>query len=79
MTTAQGEEKREGVSSSEIVLAFPVTRDEHPVISDQNVHAFLPLRPFGFNVSACTTFCKRVSHDFLSVRHPGRFLDCVEP
>lgn len=57
VTTAQGEEKREGVSSSEIVLAFPVTLDEHPVISDQNVHAFLPLRPFGFNVSACSTFC----------------------
>lgn len=54
VTTAKGEEKRKGVSSSEIVLAFPVTQDEHPVIGDQNVHAFLPLRPFGFTVSTCT-------------------------
>lgn len=79
VTTAKGEEKREGVSSSEIVLSFPVTEYGHPVISDQNVHAFLPLRPFGFTVSACTKFYECVSHVYLSVRHSGRFLDCVEP
>lgn len=47
------EEKRKGVFSSEIILAFPVTKDELPVIDDQNVHAFLPLRSFGFTVSVC--------------------------
>lgn len=44
------ESKRPGFDSSEIVLAFPVAEDLQPVFSPQDVHVFLPLRPFGFNV-----------------------------
>lgn len=49
-TPAQ-EPGREGVEQSEIVLAFPVTETGEPVIEKQEVHAFLPLRCYGFNVS----------------------------
>jgi hypothetical protein len=44
------EEKRKGVSESTIVLAFPLAGDGTPEIGAQDVHAFLPLRSYGFNV-----------------------------
>ena len=49
-TPAQ-EPEREGIELSEIVLAFPVTETGDAVIRTQDVHAFLPLRCYGFNVS----------------------------
>ncbi|MBE3043505.1 hypothetical protein IMZ48_13230 [Candidatus Bathyarchaeota archaeon] len=46
---------RPGISSSEIVLAFPYTIDEkgelRPVIESQHAYAFLPVRDAGFPVS----------------------------
>lgn len=50
------EARRPGISSSEIVLAFPHTgingdRPVRPVIESQNVYAFLPIRNAGFHVS----------------------------
>ncbi|KAE8443772.1 hypothetical protein EG329_001366 [Mollisiaceae sp. DMI_Dod_QoI] len=44
----EGEDQREGVKSSEIVLAFPVTSEGIPLRSSQQVHAFLPILDFGF-------------------------------
>jgi hypothetical protein len=41
---------REDVKESEIVLAFPVTETQEPVTRQQEVHAFLPLRCYGFKV-----------------------------
>lgn len=38
------EERRKNVTKSEIILAFPLTEDEEPIIDTQPVHAFLPLR-----------------------------------
>ena len=49
-TPAQ-ETGREGIEQSEIILAFPVTETGGAVIKAQDVHAFLPLRCYGFNVS----------------------------
>ncbi|KAH8077516.1 hypothetical protein BXZ70DRAFT_962644 [Cristinia sonorae] len=40
--------RRHGIRESEIILAFPLTMDEEPIIRDQAVYAFLPLRNFGF-------------------------------
>ncbi|KAJ3552545.1 hypothetical protein NM688_g4098 [Phlebia brevispora] len=40
------EPKREGVTESEIVLAFPVSGERFPVVQDQAVHAFLPIRTY---------------------------------
>ena len=49
--TPAEEPGREGVEQSEIMLAFPVTETGEPVTEMQEVHAFLPLRCYGFNVS----------------------------
>jgi len=48
--TPVGEPSRENVKESEIVLAFPVTEAREPVQRIQDVHAFLPLRCYGFKV-----------------------------
>ena len=45
------DEKRTGIKQSEVVLAFPVDGENQPVLSDQNAHVFLPIRPSGLNVS----------------------------
>ena len=44
------DEKRPHITQSEIVIAFPVTQDVEPVEREQEVHAFLPLRNYGFRV-----------------------------
>jgi hypothetical protein len=44
------EDKRKGISESAVVLAFPLTENEGPNIGIQAVHAFLPLRSYGFSV-----------------------------
>ena len=48
--TPGGEPGREDIKESEMVLAFPVTEDREPVQRIQDVHAFLPLRCYGFKV-----------------------------
>lgn len=50
------ESRRPGISTSEIVLAFPNTSISgdlpvHPIIESQNVYAFLPIRDGGMPVS----------------------------
>ncbi len=47
----QGERQREGVKTSVIVLAFPVTSEGTLLETSQQVYAFLPMRDFGFKVS----------------------------
>ena len=49
------EKKRSGITRSEIVLAFPVSESLEPMESWQDVHAFLPLRRYGFRVSLFAT------------------------
>lgn len=44
------EKKRPNVSQTEIILAFPLSRDGSPKIIKQSVHAFLPIREYGFSV-----------------------------
>ncbi|KAK3352231.1 hypothetical protein B0T25DRAFT_500124 [Lasiosphaeria hispida] len=39
--------RREGASSTEVVLAFPIQNDE-PVLAPQQVFAYLPIHDFGF-------------------------------
>ena len=66
---------REGVEQSEIMLAFPVSETGEPVIKMQDVHAFLPLRRYGFNVSV-VSFGLRYMYNitFLgAVHYPGGF------
>jgi hypothetical protein len=50
LITLPNEQRREGVSSSEIVLGFPVNQSKEPIIVPQRVFAFLPVQDFGFSV-----------------------------
>ncbi|KAH8981074.1 hypothetical protein EDB92DRAFT_1805391 [Lactarius akahatsu] len=61
-TPAQ-EPGREGVEQSEIMLAFPVTETGEPVIERQEVHAFLPLRYYGFNFIVQADFITSASRE----------------
>jgi hypothetical protein len=42
---------RKNINEAEIILAFPLDPDETPVVADQLVFAFLPLRKAGYKVS----------------------------
>lgn len=44
------EPKREGLSASQVLLAFPVA-DKQPKLEPQQVYAFLPIRDYGFQAS----------------------------
>lgn len=57
ITPDQKEPKRKGIKSSEIVLAFPITPEGTPIAETREVHAFLPLRNYGFNVCFPFRFC----------------------
>ena len=77
--TLANEEKRPGILSSEIVLAFPILESGEPVEQEQDVHAFLPLRPYGFRVSPIhADYPETQTHLCRAVRHPGRLPDGLE-
>ncbi|KZV84329.1 hypothetical protein EXIGLDRAFT_842290 [Exidia glandulosa HHB12029] len=42
------EPKRVGAQSTEIILAFPLNKSGQPLAQSQMVHAFLPMRSYGF-------------------------------
>lgn len=42
---------RKNINEAEVILAFPIDPDESPVLADQLVFAFLPLRKAGYKVS----------------------------
>lgn len=46
------EETKKSFATSDIVLAFPVTKDTVPIVEPQDVFAFLPMKKMGFNVSS---------------------------
>lgn len=62
------EPKREGVKESEVVRTFPVAPapSRHPIIAEQPVHAFLPIRTYPIPV--------REAFSTLSDRHISCFL-----
>ncbi|KAF4973458.1 hypothetical protein FZEAL_9332 [Fusarium zealandicum] len=43
------EEKKKAYSSAEVVLAFPLTSQDIPIVAPQDVFAFLPIRHMGFS------------------------------
>ena len=48
----QGEAKRAGISESDAMLAFPLDEAKQPLTRQQHVFAYLPIRDYGFKVSA---------------------------
>jgi hypothetical protein len=80
--TYEEEAKRIGVEKSEILLAFPLTEDGMPKIEEQpqSVHAFLPIKSFGFTVCNLIYPTWQWSHSLMRsvVHHPGGFLDSCQ-
>ena len=52
------EEKREHTNKAQVVLAFPIDSDQEPLIEQQLVFAFLPIRKAGFSVGLTFNFCE---------------------
>lgn len=51
VTNLPVEEKRNGTSTTEIAMAFPLNENVEPNLASQFVYAFLPVRQYGFNVN----------------------------
>jgi hypothetical protein len=49
VTDLPAHQRRPGCSESEILLAFPIDDRNEPLITTQNVYAFLPIRDYGFS------------------------------
>ncbi|KAJ6491690.1 hypothetical protein C8R47DRAFT_976213, partial [Mycena vitilis] len=49
IAAASGEKKRPNITDTEVVLVFPLEQDGSPKISARAVHAFLPIREYGFS------------------------------
>ncbi|KAJ4027908.1 hypothetical protein NW752_000157 [Fusarium irregulare] len=54
-------------SSAEVVLAFPLTDEETPIVENQDVFAFLPMRPMGFKFLIHTDFVTEASRQGIVV------------
>lgn len=54
------ERKRPGIKETELVLAFPMDMGGEPVIENQDVYAFLPLRTYGFKVNEMVNIVGRL-------------------
>ncbi|KAF0329343.1 ino80 chromatin remodeling complex protein [Colletotrichum asianum] len=48
-TYTEAEEAVRAYSASEVVVAFPLSKKSVPIVEPQDVFAFLPVRPAGFN------------------------------
>jgi hypothetical protein len=48
----EGKKEETKVTEAEVVLAFPLTADDIPIVENQHVFAFLPIRQVGFKVSS---------------------------
>lgn len=58
-TYSNSEEASQAYSRAEIVLAFPLTSSSVPILGNQWIFAFLPVRQMGFNVSGYMTVSYR--------------------
>lgn len=76
------DEKRDGVSTVELVLAFPLTEDGTPDSSTERpVYSFLPIRPYGFRFAIQGDFILASSReDILTDRPWNQWLrDSISP
>jgi hypothetical protein len=68
VVTDLNEEKRVGISSSEIILAFSLKENgEAKVTNDESVFAYLPIRNFGFNFIIQADFILSASRQDINV------------
>ncbi|KAL2128696.1 hypothetical protein VTI74DRAFT_8833 [Chaetomium olivicolor] len=62
--------RREGISRSEVTLAFPVADCDTPIIESQKTFAFLPIDDFGFKFLIHADFLLVASREGLEYRCP---------
>lgn len=55
-TYTAAEEATQSYGKAEVILAFPLTSDDVPIVEAQQVYAFLPIRRLGFKVGASFAF-----------------------
>ncbi|PMD56096.1 uncharacterized protein K444DRAFT_72149 [Hyaloscypha bicolor E] len=48
-TTLEKDDRRENITETETVLAFPIDEEMRPVLHDQHTYAYLPIDDYGFN------------------------------
>jgi hypothetical protein len=63
------DEARENNHQAEVVLAFPVSEQDTPIIKQQHTFAFLPLRNVGFSV-CISKFRRAMLMSYCIVHHP---------
>jgi hypothetical protein len=56
-TTLEKDDRRENITETETVLAFPIDEEMRPVLHDQHTYAYLPIDDYGFNVSQSKSQC----------------------
>ncbi|CAF3557216.1 unnamed protein product [Fusarium graminearum] len=61
------DERDRADSSTEVVLAFPLTDTGTPIVENQDVFAFLPMRPMGFKFLIHTDFVTEASRQGIVV------------
>ncbi|UZP36460.1 hypothetical protein NXS19_004276 [Fusarium pseudograminearum] len=61
------DERDRADSSTEVVLAFPLTDTGTPIVENQDVFAFLPMRPMGFKFLVHTDFVTEASRQGIVV------------
>ncbi|KAF4957230.1 hypothetical protein FGADI_3295 [Fusarium gaditjirri] len=64
------EEQDRADSSTEVVLAFPLADSGTPIIENQDVFAFLPMRPMGFKFLIHTDFVTEASRQGIVTTSP---------
>ena len=77
------EEEERADSSTEVVLAFPLSEEGTPIVENQDVFAFLPMRPMGFkvinSVSEAYSMDMVTNRLCLTVSYPHRFRHRSKP
>uniref|UniRef100_D8Q195 Protein NO VEIN C-terminal domain-containing protein n=1 Tax=Schizophyllum commune (strain H4-8 / FGSC 9210) TaxID=578458 RepID=D8Q195_SCHCM len=71
--TVQGmpeEEKRRGINSTEVTLAFPIDKEGAPQARAEYAHAFLPLRKYGFKFIIQADFLTPASREDILEEKP---------
>lgn len=56
-TTLEKDDRRENITETETVLAFPIDDKMRPVLHGQHTYAYLPIDDYGFNVSQSKSQC----------------------
>ncbi|TLD34115.1 hypothetical protein PspLS_01685 [Pyricularia sp. CBS 133598] len=62
-TYRANKESEKSYSNAEVILAFPITSDDVPIIEAQQVFAFLPIRQLGFKFLIQTDFVTMASRE----------------